>query len=178
MNVNVENKNNNKTCNLIQKPAGHVSKSNNTVVQSGINTSVYNRKSYNNSMKNKQQYIVNKTSKPDDVLVNKKAFNTEHSRNSSRYENLMETDEDDYSTPIRVRKNSDSKRRNQLPEELEQSDKLETIKRLEREKKAVQKKVREEEISKKKKPVVKQKRNSKDLTREYQYGLLDEEVWT
>jgi hypothetical protein len=60
----------------------------------------------------------------------------------------------------------------------QQPDKFETIKRLEREKKAVQKKIREEDDSEKiKRSIPKQKKGSKiDWTKGYQYGLLDEEV--
>jgi hypothetical protein len=87
--------------------------------------------------------------------------------------NFRDKDDEDENRKVRSHKAADSKPKNQLEQQL---DKLETIKRLEREKKAVQKKLREEETEKQKHPTMKQKRNSKsDWTKEYVYGLIDED---
>lgn len=87
--------------------------------------------------------------------------------------NFRDKDDEDDNKKVRSHKATDSKPKNQLEQQL---DKLETIKRLEREKKAVQKKLREEETEKQKRPAVKQKRSSKsDWTKDYVYGLIDED---
>jgi hypothetical protein len=111
--------------------------------------------------------------------LNKKnqAYNSEKGKNSFRYQYSVYEDEEDYDRQNKTRKNSDNKVKNHITEDVEISDKLETIKRLEREKKAVQKKSREEVVERKKKPVLKQKRSSRDWTKDYQNGLLDEEVF-
>lgn len=66
------------------------------------------------------------------------------------------------------------KSRSSQKNELDQWEKLEILKRLEREKKAVQKKSREEETEKFKRPAAKQKRSIRDWTKDYEYGLLDD----
>jgi hypothetical protein len=111
--------------------------------------------------------------------LNKKnqAYNSEKGKNSIRYQYSVYEDEEDYDRQNKTRKNSDNKVKNHITEDVEISDKLETIKRLEREKHAVQKKSREEVVERKKKPVLKQKRSSRDWTKDYQNGLLDEEVF-
>ena len=66
-------------------------------------------------------------------------------------------------------------------EKEQQPDKFETIKRLEREKKAMQKKQESKKTEKQAKPQVKQKRtNNIDWTRGYQNGLYgdDDEDYT
>lgn len=87
--------------------------------------------------------------------------------------NFRDKDDEEENKSVRSHKAAESKPKNQPEQQL---DKLETIKRLEREKKAVQKKLREEETEKQKRPVVKQKRSSKsDWTKDYVYGLIDED---
>ncbi|HHU73097.1 MAG TPA: hypothetical protein GXZ28_00530 [Clostridiales bacterium] len=61
--------------------------------------------------------------------------------------------------------------------ELEHLDKLETLKRIEREKKVKKRKMYEEEMERPKRPVVKQRRPAgKDWTKNYEYGLLDDDM--
>jgi hypothetical protein len=100
---------------------------------------------------------------------------TERNRSSYSYSNPKDKDEDSDSKNTRGRRTTEAKARSPQSKELEQTDKLETIKRLEREKKVVQKKNREVEAEKPKRPVLKQKRSTKDWTKDYEYGLLDEE---
>lgn len=99
-------------------------------------------------------------------------FSSDHNKNS--FQNSVYDEEDEYCTQHKSKKNSDSKGRNYLPEDIEMSDKLENIKRFEREKKAAQKKNRDDYDEKRRKPVLKQKRSTKDWTRDYHYGLLDD----
>ena len=120
-----------------------------------------------------------KSVRPDDSNKNGKAFKSQYSERKDSFRNKysLYEDEDDYGTQHRSRKAHDSKGRGFDSEDIELPDKLESMKRFEREKKAVMKKYREEEIERRKKPVIKQKRSTKDWTRDYNYGLLDEEVF-
>lgn len=172
------NKDNHKPNDRVFKPAVNIYKKDNTTIQPGSTSSGYNPGNYNSkSMNYKKSEAKDKFYKPSDLSKGRQTYNSERSRNSFRYQNSMDKDDDDYSTSQRGRKTSDSKAKNQISEDIEQQDKLETAKRLEREKKAVQKKAREDEIERKKKPALKQKRSAKDWTKDYENGLLDEEVW-
>lgn len=116
-----------------------------------------------------------KTRRPDDYKMSK----TYMERGKGVFRNqAMFNEDDDYSQQHKGRKSHDNSRgKNFDAEDMELSDKLENFKRFEREKKAVQKKSLKEEDERRKRPVLKQKRSSKDLTRDYNYGLLDEEVF-
>lgn len=97
----------------------------------------------------------------------------EYSRNPYAYVN-KDDDEDDRS--FKGRKASEAKTKNSLMKDKDQQpDKLETMRRFEREKKAIQKKNRQEEFERSKRPIIKQKRSTKDLTKGYEYGLLGDE---
>jgi len=117
-----------------------------------------------------------KSRRPDDFSKNNKAY-TERGKGSYGKHYYSYDDEDDYSLQHKGRKAHDSRGRILDSDDIELSDKLESIKRFEREKKAVQKKNRKEEDERRKKPHLKQKRSTKDWTRDYNYGLLDEEVF-
>jgi len=110
--------------------------------------------------------------RPDEFRSNK-GFNSERNRSYRHYSTYE--DEEEYGSQQKGRKNSDGKCKSHMSDDIELPDKLESIKRFEREKKAVQKKNREEETERRKKPVMKQKRSTKDWTRDYEYGLLDDE---
>lgn len=114
--------------------------------------------------------------RPDDFSKNNKSH-SERGKVSFGRQYSAYDEEDDYSLPYKGRKGHDSRGRGLDTDDIELSDKLENIKRFEREKKAAQKKSRKEEDERRKKPIPKQKRNSKDLTRDYNYGLLDEEIF-
>lgn len=88
---------------------------------------------------------------------------------------LKDKDDEEDSKAVRGRKQSDSKARTQNKDSELATDKLETMKRLEREKKAMQKKTHEEEVVKRGRPPVKQKREVKDWTKGYEAGMIDEE---
>lgn len=83
-------------------------------------------------------------------------------------------DEDYSNSGARSHKSSEDRHRAISKEQL--PDKYEAYRRLEREKKALQKKLREEEHEKTKRPAMKQKRSAKsDWTKDYVYGLIDED---
>lgn len=98
-------------------------------------------------------------------------------KNQYQRRSYIDKDEDIETRNTRRNKSNEPKSKGASGIELEQSDKMEMIRRLERDKKAKQKKLREEEeIEKQKRPQIKHKRNSKsDWTKDYVYGLLDEE---
>lgn len=87
----------------------------------------------------------------------------------------FDKDDEDEDRNLRSRKTSETRSRSSQMNELEFSDKLEISRRLEREKKIIQKKNREEDSEKPRKPVLKQKRSNKDWIRDYEYDLLDED---
>lgn len=88
----------------------------------------------------------------------------------------MEEDEEFELKARKSHRSSDNKTKNALNIEMEQTDKLEVVRRLEREKKALQKKLREEEKIKPRPMPIKQKRSSKNnLTKSYLSGRLDED---
>lgn len=88
----------------------------------------------------------------------------------------VDKDEEDERRHMKGRKPTDQKSKTSQMKDIDQpSDKLETIKRLEREKKVIQRKNREEEVEKPRRNLTKQKRSVKDWTKGYVYGLLDEE---
>ena len=140
-------------------------------------TDYRNGKPKDNTFRNKENSFKPKEENPKQYsgFGNKDKSYTQRSRNNFSYHNSMDKDEDSDTKNIRGRKTAVNKSKSSQNKDLEQPDKLETIKRLEREKKVVQKKNREEEIEKPKRPVVKQKRNTKDWTKDYEYGLLNEE---
>lgn len=117
-----------------------------------------------------------KSRRPDDFSKKSKA-DTERSKGSYGKQYSTYDDEDDFSLQHKGRKGNDSRGRILDTDDIELPDKLESIKRFEREKKAAQKKNRKEEDERRKKPQFKQKRSTKDWTRDYNYGLLDEEVF-
>lgn len=55
------------------------------------------------------------------------------------------------------------------------SEKYEAIKRLEKEKKAMQRKLMDEEYGKQKRQVKPKKRSKTNWTKQYEYGMLDED---
>jgi hypothetical protein len=75
---------------------------------------------------------------------------------------LPDKDDEEDSRAAKGRKQPDSKVRTQNKDSELAIDKLETMKRLEREKKAMQKKIHEEDVVKRGRPAVKQKREVKD----------------
>lgn len=96
-----------------------------------------------------------------------------HNSRSYQKNYLEDMDEDIEYKASRSHRTNDSKAKLQQDQPL---DKLEAFKRLEREKKIMQKKQREEDAEKKRRPAPKQRRSAKsDLTKDYIYGLYDED---
>lgn len=117
--------------------------------------------------------------KPDTSKRNQTYF-SEKGKASLSYQYFAYEVDEDYKKQNKMRKIADSRVKKHAPEEDETADltdKLEVIKRLEREKKAMQKKNREQADYRKRKPMPKQKRSCRDWTKDYRNGLLDEEVF-
>lgn len=111
--------------------------------------------------------------------------------NTSRYNNFKTNDRSSYSFPKNYDKDEEPENRGakghkaadkaknyQSKEKEQQPDKLETLRRLEREKKAIRKKNRndEEEYEKIRHPQMKSKKSpKKDWTKNYLDGMYDEE---
>jgi hypothetical protein len=99
------------------------------------------------------------------------------SRNTYSFSGVMDKEDDKDIRNSKGHKAADLKSRGiQRKDNDLQPDKLETIKRLEREKKVIQKKSREEEIEKPKHLQNKPRKIIKDWTKGYEYGLLDDEA--
>ena len=145
------------------------------------------------SQKNSRGGAVNN---PRGNKYNFKDSNSQHrnndfkSNNTSRYNNFKPNDRSSYSFPknydkdeepenrgAKGHKTADRAKNYQSKEKEQQPDKLETLRRLEREKKAIQKKNRNsEEHEKLKRPQMKSKKSSKkDWTKNYLSGMFDED---
>ena len=108
---------------------------------------------------------------------NKSPFSYAKNKDFSR-NNYLDKDEDNEKSVRRNQKGNDAKSKSISNKEKEQQpDKFDTIKRLEREKKAMQKKMREEElVEKQKRPPIKQRKSTRiNWTKGYECGLLDED---
>lgn len=79
-------------------------------------------------------------------------------------------DDDDYPKHHRTGGNVKTKL---APEKL--PEKYETLKRIEKEKKAMQKKLMDEEYGKQKRQVKQKKRENTNWIKQYEYGMLDED---
>jgi hypothetical protein len=103
--------------------------------------------------------------------------NQGHNRNAYSYANKFKKDEEEENKGARSHRASDARLKGaQIKDKEQKSDKIEIMKRLEREKKVLQKKLKDEDEKKIKRPLVKQRKNSKnDWTKSYQKGKFDED---
>jgi hypothetical protein len=101
----------------------------------------------------------------------------EHNRNASHYGKNFDKDEEEENKGARSHRASDARAKSAQTKGKDQPfDKMETMKRLEREKKALQKKSRDEEEERMPRTMVKQRKNSKnDWTKSYQSGILEDD---
>lgn len=110
--------------------------------------------------------------KPQTHQERSNSYSSHKNKEYGKYSYEDRAEEDEIKT-TKSHKSSESRTKN-IPQE-HQPDKLETIRRLEREKKAMQKKQREEEEEKQKRPPIKKRNTKTDWTKDYVYGLMDED---
>lgn len=124
---------------------------------------------------NRYKYKENGVKQRDTQDPGKSAYNYGKSKEFSRPVYLDKDEDND--NRFKNHRSADTKAKSSQGKDKEQTtDKLETIKRLEREKKAIQKKNRDEELEKQKKPLMKSKKNKTiNWTKGYECGLLDED---
>lgn len=90
------------------------------------------------------------------------------------YKDVYEDFDDDYpKNDVRSQK-SGGQAKTKLPTDRH-PDKYEALKRLERERKAMQKKLLDEEYGKRKHQTKQKKRSKTNWTKQYEYGMLDED---
>ncbi|MBH1941690.1 hypothetical protein I5677_12380 [Mobilitalea sibirica] len=168
----------------------------NTDYQTKDNYKVRENQTYRDNFKPKDSYNTKHTYKssesnfrPENNSKNKETVSYVGKQGEGRNKNsgwknkefqrsvFIDKDEDTDGKGSRNFRTGDTRTKSSQNKEKEQQpDKFETIKRLEREKKAMQKKYKDEEPKKPKRPVMKEKRSSKnEWTKSYQFGLLDEE---
>ena len=93
------------------------------------------------------------------------------------YKDAYSEYDDDYSRNDAKSQKIGGNVRTKLPPD-KHPDKYETLKRLEREKKAMQRKLMDEEFGKQKRQMKQKKREKTNWTKQYEYGMLDEDDYS
>lgn len=108
-----------------------------------------------------------------DYIYNRKKDNSGFKKKSIYKGSYEDMDEDYPKNGVRMHKSKDQVKSKLPPDQ--QPDKYETMKRIEREKKAIQKKQLDEDYDRRENSMKRIKTNKTNWTKHYQTGMLDEE---